>query len=116
MGGGNNKTATELTAQYSVRISGSSTCTVTNLKTGESKSIGHDTAATSPLIFGNMKITYNNSGGYYWIITDINGLYLAYRTSSSSTITYTARWQNSYTNTGTFYFCDSIPVFMTIPS
>ena len=112
---GGSKKETELTAQYKVVISGQSTCTITNLKTGEVKSIGHATAASSPQIFGNMKITYNNSGGYYWILTDINGLYLAYRTSSLNTVTYTTRWTDSYTVTGTWYFCDSIPVFMTIP-
>lgn len=115
---GGSKKETELTAQYKVVISGQSTCTITNLKTGETKSIGHATAASSPLIFGNMKIAYNNSGGYYWIFTDINGLYLAYRTSSSNAITYTARWTNSYVNTGTWYWCDSVSGFimtMTIP-
>ena len=117
---GGSKNETELTAQYKVVISGQSTCTITNLKTGEVTSIDYYTAATSPQIFGNMKIAYNNSGGYYWILTDINGLYLAYRQSSVNSVSHTAQWMHVHTITGTWYFCDSItltsiPVLMTMP-
>lgn len=113
-GGGNT-----LTAQYKIVISGASTCTITDLKTGKSQAISHAAAQSTTYTFGNLKIKYATNA-WYWDIVDANGLYLAYCTANGDHLAiYTKEWQNSYTNTGTFYFRDSIAragIEMIIPS
>lgn len=117
--GGGSKKGTELTAQYKAVFSASSsssdTCTITNLKTGETTTALSSTARYTPVIVGNMSIAYDTSF-WGWVFTDVNGLYLAYSTSSSTQITYTTKQKIDRTSTLTTYWCDSIPFTMTIPS
>ena len=115
MGGG-----IKLTAQYKVVISAGSHADITILTTGQNTRIQYTDAASRTFAVGGLKIRYQNSDPFYWVFTDANGAYLAWRTESNETVTFVKEWDNTFTNTGTFYFCDSIEQpaqpTITIPS
>lgn len=107
-------------AQYKVVISGASQADITILTTGQTTTIQHRDASSRTFTVGGLKIRYQNSDPFYWVFTDANGAYLAWRTESNETVTFVKEWDNTFTNTGTFYFCDSIEQpaqpTITIPS
>lgn len=110
----------KLTAQYKVVISGASKADITILATGQTTTIQHRDASSQTFTVGGLKVRYQNSDPFYWVFTDANGLYLAWRKADSEEVGFTKEWDNTYNNTGTFYFCDSIKQLpqttMTIPS
>lgn len=110
----------KLTAQYKVVISGTSQADITILATGQTTTIQYRDASSQTFTVGGLKIRYQNSSPFYWVFTDVNGAYLAWRTESNETVTFVKEWDNTFTNTGTFYFCDSIEQpaqpTITIPS